>query len=388
MPGSAREREREQRNNFGTNDTYNNGVLVNRITANVRTKYEHCYDTFGYRDRANPFDNTRYDSTGLEYLNGTRDNSNPLYAGSGYHSWPVLGATDGGFGHLANPYSSSPNGSDFSSLVARSNPSAADVSPLGLVQDLVTFPKLLDDTLSFAKKGRKPIKARDTANVHLMTQFGWMPLVDDAKKLLNLQKRINKRVKEIEDMFRKGGQTRTRSFGEFHAQEKANRSFASSLAAGSASGFIIRETTVRRWGSVRWVPNASYFRSSDFDNLHTQITRAVEGLTYNELVAGAWDLVPWTWVTDWFADMGSFIRAHANTIPSHYEDCCIMTHSKTTSKVTITTKSPWLSGGEGTVVVETSKRHVGSPDFIPHLPFLSGDRLSVLQSLFIQRLNR
>jgi len=388
MPDAARERQRGEKNTTGIFRVVIFDELLGQSFSNTDRKLEKCFDTSGYPHLANPFEIRRYDASKIELLHGIRPEDDSAYSGSGYLNWPCIDATDGVWRHRDNEFTDKPNGSDFARLCASTNPSKASVSPLGFVQDLVTLPKLIKDTLHLAKKGRRGVSRRDIANAHLSTMFGWMPLVDDVRKLLDLQKRINKRIEEVERMFRNGGQTRSMKFGKSHAFDSGTISLASDSAAGSASGLRTHITEAERWGSVRWIPDEWPTDTSNFLNKHQQVTRAVEGLTYNELVAGAWDLVPWTWVADWFADVGSFIRTKANTIPAHYDQCCIMTRTTTRSSVEVTNRSTWLSGGGGSVEVTTLRRDVGSPDFIPHLPFIGANRLSILGSLFCQRFDR
>nr|UJQ85738.1 MAG: putative maturation protein [Leviviridae sp.] len=382
---STRTRSNYVYNNFGKRYLVVDGVPSGTLNANVRVKLWECTDEdHGDHHHANTFFNTLQKSD-VDYVNGIRTDG--IYAGSGYTSFPAFDLTAYG-GHNSNQFTDKPSQGEFNRLVAGTNPSRSAINPLMAAQDLIDLPKLINSTLHFAKKGRRAANPRDIANMHLATSFGWLPLIDDVKTLLDLQHTINRRMREVHEMNRKGGQTRSLKFGTSHNITRSNISLLSSVAAGSMSGRLTKSTTATRWGSIRWVPTQVPTSSSDIARENRTIRRAVEGLTYNDLVAGAWDYVPWSFMVDWFTNTGSFIKAHANSIPARYEDACIMTHTHTDYNLEVTSRSAWLSGGSGSAQYDSKSRYRGTAGIGLSIPFLGAGKLSILASLFAQRLSR
>jgi len=86
-------------------------------------------------------------------------------------------------------------------ILSRTNPSRPVVVPFTLVQDLVEIPRMLKDVGRLIKTPRKALNPVDQANQFLGAKFGWLPLIDDAHKLLHLQQYIHARVGELKRLY-------------------------------------------------------------------------------------------------------------------------------------------------------------------------------------------
>lgn len=115
--------------------------------------------------------------------------------------------------------------------------------------------------------------------------------------------------------------------------------------------------------------------------------KAVLGISLNpyNVASSAWEAIPWTWLIDWFANVGEFIQAHNNTVPAAPDGISIMLTRNTTKTFTRTGGATWLSGGGATVSHITKERNKGSATLAASLPFLTGRQASILGSLAVTR---
>jgi hypothetical protein len=109
--------------------------------------------------------------------------------------------------------------------------------------------------------------------------------------------------------------------------------------------------------------------------------KAVFGLSFEP--EDAWNLIPWTWMIDWFSNCGEWLEAHNNRIPCSPERVCIMTKTETVC-VWIRTDSLSYTGGECYALRTTKSRALSSGSAEAWLPFISERQLSILGALHIQ----
>jgi hypothetical protein len=58
------------------------------------------------------------------------------------------------------------------------------------------------------------------------------------------------------------------------------------------------------------------------EELYKLAVRLVYGLDIS--FASLWEAMPWTWLIDWFSNVGDIINANRNTMPVSHEDSCLM----------------------------------------------------------------
>lgn len=283
-------------------------------------------------------------------------------------------------------------------LLARTNPSRPDYVPLTLLQDLVEIPRQLADVGRLLRKGSKGLDGFDLANQHLGIQFGWKPLIQDVKDLLDLQMHIHKRKGELQRLYQAEGLKRRLYLGRWVGSTSTVQTVSSDLRLQHTVR-LQAITIAERWGTVRWKPSiqlpwfdplylfneqGSKFRPND-EELIQKAKRTALGFTSEGLAAGVWDLIPWTWLTDWFADVGEFAMQYSNTIPATPTQACIMTESSTEVDVSNTQLTFGYTGGGGIMTRRRKDRYTGAASSNVHLPFINGKRLSILSALFVQR---
>jgi len=277
-------------------------------------------------------------------------------------------------------------------LLARTNPSRPQYVPLDLLQDLVDVPRMLKDAGDFLKKRHRkvPITAKDIANQHLAFLFGWLPLIQDVKDLLNVNQYVQTRLGELERLYSDQGLKRRLKLGRW-----ANTTGGNVVVNSDSLCFITcrnsKTTVSNRWGSVRWkvLPQYTFpgYRP-EHALLLQEAKKVVSGFTVAGLFEGAWDLLPWSFLVDWGVNVKDYVLQYANQIPAYPTDMCVMTETSTFeswSKVSVP-KGYTYSPGYSSVV--TKERYVGSGTLSAHIPMLDMGRLSILGSLAIQRFSR
>lgn len=361
---------------------YVNGVKITDTTTYPLGYTESCVDVNDSPHIDHPFNLQRTVDFGVDGVTGIRPTG--PYAGSGYENYcpSIIGLPFGPIDINADPVISQ----DFTQLMARTNPSRPVVTPLTLIQDLVELPRQLRDVRKLLKKGTKGLTGKEIANQNLGAQFGWLPLIDDATKLIHLQHHIAVRRLELQRLYDKGGLKRRIRLSSSSSESTSSLQFTGSIAAGTCFAVYKKTQRVTKWGTVRWIPDSlPPGDEADIRSIQS-IARIVGGLTPEGLFNGAWDLIPWTWITDWFVDVGSYIGSHSNFVPASATHACVMRSIETTTNVSPRPGNPsWLSGPSGTATHDLKSRFVGGAPLAVRIPFVGVRRLSVLASLFVQR---
>lgn len=278
---------------------------------------------------------------------------------------------------------------DFAAVRSRTNPSRPVVTPLTLIQDVVDLPKMLKDAGKLMKKGTKGLTAKEIANQNLGIQFGWLPLVDDAKKLLNLQNHAIRRSGELNKLYSKSGLKRRLSLGSDEAEGTTKEvPYWADGFVGACYRDLQQYTRSRKWGTIRWKPTSPPpYHDSDASR-NRKAMELVAGLSSEGTIEGLWDVMPWTWLLDWFTGAGDYLTQFSNTVPAQSEHVNVMRETVTSTNFipskTILNAS-YIKGGEGFTSWTTKERSQSSSVILSALPFLSVRRLSILGSLFIQR---
>lgn len=275
-------------------------------------------------------------------------------------------------------------------LVAGTNPSRPVFTPPQMLQDLIELPRLLRDTGRLLRKPSKLFSPREAANAHLAGRFGWTPLIEDLMKLLDLQSIILKRNRELQNLYSGQGLRRRLRFGE------DNRTFKTVHNHAQYGSMVIScdiHTTVKKeqWGTIRWKPTSPPPFAYGDEGINSMARRLVFGLTVEGMAKGAWDVIPWTWLLGWFTNVGKFALAHSNTVPAQYYGACLMNKVAVTSvpgMVSVKGSKQFKIVPSGFYQKTTRTRSASSGTLTPgfNMPYLDMSRLSILGSLFIQRM--
>lgn len=260
-----------------------------------------------------------------------------------------------------------------SKLLAQTNPSRPDVDIPVFVAELKDLPSLV------YREGGNLL--RRIAKYNLKYQFGIRPLVSDLLSMLDWVALVEKRKKELEALAEKG--LRRRRLLDRGVNVSSETKVLNSDAGVYANVKLEHERTAEVHGFVRWFP-APGFPNTDA-SLLSAARRAVFGLTIDG--ATAWELIPFSWLIDWYGSIGTYLMATRNIIPCSHSIPLVMPHYKLkTSTRSIVFDVPWLSCSSYVETQEYKNRAlaVASP-LTARLPFLTGRQLSILASLFVVR---
>lgn len=278
-------------------------------------------------------------------------------------------------------------------LVAGTNPSRPVLTIPEMIQNLVELPRLIRDTGFYLLNPKKVAKPTGLSNAYLGAKFGWLPLIGDLQKLMNVNDYAFKRVKEMNQLYSGRGLRRRLRFAQetttheglaTHAMVGINRKLDFPLTT------VMSKTT---WATIRWKPIGPPPYLPGDDKQFALARRLVLGLTPEGVAQGAWKVIPWTWLLGWATNVGKFTLANSNTVPASWYGACFMSMVDATTSAS----SPIPSGtnfcnvqASGTLQKTVRTRIVGSGVLTPgfSIPFLDMDRLSVLSALAIQRFKR
>jgi hypothetical protein len=294
---------------------------------------------------------------------------------------------------------------------ALSNPSRAYVSIPNFLFELKDLPGMIRDIGKLKLIGRrarslphwqrgKPLTAKDAANLQLSYQMGWQPLISDLRRMLDFQQKVDRRINDLENLFVRNRGLR-RVVGKERAESARRRGapgmWKSTVNTSSTStvesnlGIILscrveKTTSMEKWGSVRWTSTALPGTRYSNRQLRILARSLVFGLNHNP--KALWDAIPWSWLVDWFTNVGDFLEANTNVIPVQCSNVCVMTHTRTEEVWSRTNFELEVHGGYGTKILETKKRSLNAGTLSATFPFISGRQFSILGALAIQRMKR
>lgn len=180
---------------------------------------------------------------------------------------------------------------------------------------------------------------RSLGEEYLNHVFGWAPFVRDLQKLYVLSQTIDNRIKQIARDNGRGirrkatvsndqevsTSVRTNAFGPFYGCIYAPPSWAPS---GGSTWTTVTKTERKSWFSARY---RYYIPDVGSGGWIPKARRALYG--GNITPSTVWELTPWSWLTDWFVNVGevlsNFSENAVENLVADYAFCMI--HSRTTT---------------------------------------------------------
>nr|UJQ85543.1 MAG: hypothetical protein 1 [Leviviridae sp.] len=259
----------------------------------------------------------------------------------------------------------------------RSNPSRPYVDVPTMLFELKDWIPLIRD------RGREILRGdfvNRAGQTNLMYQFGIAPLVGDVIKAANFHEQAQRRVQEFRRLTSERGLRRTMTLGSYSKTEVRNQVYQS--VGTYMVGTFYYTTTITIRGHCRWLPDGNVLSLMAPDEMRQLANSVVRGLTIDP--STVWELVPWSWLVDWFSNIGSYLAANRNTVPATLSGVHIMRHTRTQvlmpggsfSDVTI---------GNVNLIRETKTRAPSFVTPVAHFPFLSGKQVGILASLAVAR---
>jgi hypothetical protein len=206
----------------------------------------------------------------------------------------LVGPVDDGSQYTEHLLTSIPTNPDshVNQAINKANPGSSDV-------DLGEF----IGELRQLKDIRIPKKLRAVPIWYL---FGVVPFMNDIDSLLNLTDSIDARMKLLNSLT---GGTRSRNFGLGRDESRTYRT-------EQHCGKEVREeriTRVSAWANVK--DTIRYDRLKPPPKYDTSYVRKL--LLSETPALTAWNLMPWSWLIDYFVDVDGMIRAFSNKVPGY-----------------------------------------------------------------------
>lgn len=356
------------------------------------SRLRETFDTVGYRDRDNQF-GTSYSLRNPGRLVAFQSNIADYVGG---YSQEVELTQD-----VAIPADYMSYGSDqdledvifVTKAAAETNPSAADFQATAFLAELRDLPSLFKSTgETLAKFG---------ANEYLKFQYGWRPFVRDLRNFFSQAERVEKRIRSINTLERRGQLRRRYDPNEWKYYEYSGVPgyFNVNLLDGDVDYHYNTQLRVKRWCDVVWLPEPpppSLFR---LDQKYLDRARqAVYGTSLDGPTL--WQIMPWSWLIDWNTNNSEYIMSQNNVVGAKFGRSVLMKTTEVRSTVTPVRNivrsisgSNEYTAGFGTYS-ETKKERllniapqaVSTGEFANILD--SGFKVSILAALGIQRLRR
>lgn len=261
--------------------------------------------------------------------------------------------------------------------MADSNPSRPHVSVPNFLFELKDLPGML------LSKGRAHHRNR-AGNSVAEYNFGWDSLFRDFTKLLDFNAAVDKRVDELKRVYSNGGLRRKTTIYKGSVISGPIPVDFHTFEAGVLGTYSIR-TTYHSWTTCRWKPTTAPATPPSDANLRARARLLVHGWDFSAtgIAASLWEALPWSWLTDWFSNVGDYLSANRNNIEFTPSDGCYMVHAETTHTGSISSVSDGFSASAPISRYVTSDRYLGSSSlsFVASQPFLAAKRLVTLSSI-------
>lgn len=349
--------------------TYNGSVVTqNRQSGNALERRQKCADSVGNRNGDNLFDLTT-DEWSFDPLDGVVTNGLLKFACESWTpSWVGSSPT-----HLTSSLPAAPTlNAATTKTLARSNPSRPDADIGVAIGELKELPGFIRDLGYTFNKGI----AETVGGTYLSQKFFYEPLMNDVRTMLDFKVRVEKRRKALAQL-RKHGLSRRVSVSSDTITGPVQTVNEMPGYGLGVSGTARTTTTRRVWGNARWFAEESQLPVTDQQKV-MEARRVTYGIGAPDL-ATAWNLLPWSWMVDWFGSLGDVLEATRNHVGISSVRVCIMTHTETTKVYTM--YGPL--GGNGTAKSSRKQRALGTPFILPELsiPALSLNQTSIIGAL-------
>lgn len=256
---------------------------------------------------------------------------------------------------------------------SRSNPSSPGVDLPLFLFELKDFPDMIRQTGIQLLGRRKPTHVRNNLN----NEFGWAPLIGDLSKLLQFQDLVEKRISTLKDLHE--GKSIRRNVTVFSDSYTVTQTGKSLYAAflESLSGDVTTRVSVKKWASIKWIPPS---RPPELQrDIHREAVQLVLGLRLRPRLL--WDAMPWSWLVDWYSNIGDYIQATDNTYAT-FASACVM-EMYTSDTTIIPTGGSMVKGAtRGRIRRSTKSRRANIPiSLTAESPLLGAKQLSILFQL-------
>lgn len=308
---------------------------------------------------------------------------------------PVVNWKGGSAGVLSQDSSIPSADARIAKGLSLTNPNRPVVSLPTFIFELQDIPRMLKDWGKrlmqshpvVAKKWDLRLVPRSVAKSYIEYQFGFLPFYQDLSKIIDFQRSVDKKLRMLDNMAKHPGGTAAGAtvFSTERKSAVSGQTYVSDLYQ-EGRWITYRDTySDRSWISTRWEPLIDIPRT--VEDRSALAYRLAFGLDLS--FATVWQAMPWSWLIDWFTNIGDIMDQTRNTIPVAHAGCCLMRHTRTTRA--LVSRSVNLTDIWFPVQSEFKARSPYTktvPNFSFDIPFLNGNQMAILNSLAMLKLPR
>lgn len=372
----GRTRERQPQYFTGTR-RYKDPGMVNEgtITRKGFISSGLCVDTIGNPKGDNLFtlEMRRNESTGITATVGGQ-----YYRIYNNYPWT---AAETPTGHIQFPIGPT---SPISAAMARSNPGKPNLSLPVAIAELRDLPKTYRSIAGYLRNPKSITNSHGFGGSYITWNFGIAPMIGDIQKLIDFAGNVERTRKRLQDLYDGDGMQRS---GSLDQGSRMTTTFGTLFQTdvGYTQGNIVKFTEKKMWYSARWKPTT---RPPDGGNegmlkLARKVAFGVNGPPSLEDI---WNLLPWSWLMDYFINLGDVLGAGRNSVPATCVSCCVMTQTETSEKYIPTVGQTY--GASLTKYASSKYRTVmggTTPNNVGHIQTLDAYQLSILGALALTR---
>lgn len=218
---------------------------------------------------------------------------------------------------------------------------------------------------------------------YLNYRFGWKAFVADIKILAGIMKELEQRISDFNYMVEHGHMRKKKHLDSWSGVPTSAYTTFHSAYGAPIRGDLRIDTTMETWGSVTWGLNGD--KTLPLDEL-SRFNRAVSVIFDLEDIDAAtmWELLPFSWLVDYFLNVGDLLHSQTMRYEVQPYDVCIMRHYTARARVIPTVYNKNISiSGDGVYLREIKTRDWVIPPTTSTLSFdlLRGDRWKVIAAL-------
>jgi len=265
--------------------------------------------------------------------------------------------------------------------LANLNPNAPVVDIPLFVFEFKDFPAMLRNMGDILGKRMKPDAI---PGGYLAYSFGWKPLVADLLALFDIQKSISDRLSYLRRL-EHGGHIK-RSLGGGVVQHYIVQNGYQAEASGSNTA-IIADIEILEKQKVWFTANAKLLEPlplllSEQRGLSQDI---VLGLNVDP--STLWNMIPWSWLIDYFFNLGDVMLAYRGGLTFQCTRMCVMAESRITStlKNVRTYRSVISEGGDLSTITKQRSVFTNPRPQLTWDPILSGTQILNLGALITSK---
>jgi hypothetical protein len=266
------------------------------------------------------------------------------------------------------------------SVAASTSPTRPAVSVPNMIWELI--PKKLHEAggRHAGGEGQRRAHSKKSKGDNSIAEFnfGWDQLFRDVARIFKFQEDLDKRIQELNRLYSRGGLTRKRVVWTATSAPAVTAGLVVQTFNATVRVTRTATTSYKKWVSIRW----SYPTGTPIPSDTERIAKArllIHG--WSNAPARVWEALPWSWMIDYFANIGDFLNANGNELGLIPTNICVMDETRTVSQDTLEFVESGFTAVPARSEYISKQRILGSIGLSAHVPFLSAQQVTTLSGI-------